>query len=322
MRIRKLGNMLAILLAISCITMSACAKATETTTTSSDEVMSSDTYKDSETVDTSISESSDESYQEFEVIDISDTEKEIYVYRDDLRLYGKIYLPEGDGPFPVVIYSTGAGAPFSIYIDIVKELTKNGIAGVCFDFAGNTNPSKSEGDATKCSALTEAADLEAVLGNITTLDYLDSNNVFLWGHSMGGFVSAYVGCENPDTIRGMMLAEPSFQIHDEFRTMFPEGTEIPEVVFEPLFAGRPFFEDVLSFDIYEMLPCYSNNVLIFAGTEVPSIGAEEFEYLDRANSTFPSSELIAIEGADHNFTGESRAYMIELMVEFVTNNIL
>ena len=50
-----------------------------------------------------------------EITDVSDTEKEIYVFRDDLKLYGKLFLPDGEGPFPVVVFSSGAGMPFGKY---------------------------------------------------------------------------------------------------------------------------------------------------------------------------------------------------------------
>lgn len=35
-----------------------------------------------------------------DITDISETEKEICFYRDNLKIYGKMYLPEGEGPFP------------------------------------------------------------------------------------------------------------------------------------------------------------------------------------------------------------------------------
>lgn len=62
-----------------------------------------------------------------EITDVSDTEKEIYVYSGELKLYGKLFLPEGEGPFPVVVLSGGAGMPFSQYKDIAKKLADNGM---------------------------------------------------------------------------------------------------------------------------------------------------------------------------------------------------
>lgn len=326
---------MALLIAMSTITMTACDSSENTdsttstvaTTTVSAEAEAT-TQKDTpaedptEATTAEPAEETDIRTGEFSVTDISGTQKSIYVYRDDIRLYGEMCLPEGDGPFPVVILSSGYIAPCSAYSDIASNLAENGIVGVYFDCSGNCTPSKSDGSTLECSVLTEAADLEAVIRDISTLEYIDSNNIFLWGHSLGGFVTAYVGCENPELIRGMMLAEPSFQIQDEFREEFPEGTEIPEIVYSPMYVGGMFFEDALSFDIFEMLPNYSGNVVIYAGTTPDSIGGETPEYFDRAIEVFPSAELISLEGSNHNIVGTPRYEMMEMMIEFVNTNVV
>lgn len=256
-----------------------------------------------------------------EITDVSDTEKEIYVYSGELKLYGKLFLPEGEGPFPVVVLSSGAGMPFSQYKDIAKKLTDNGIACVCFDFAGAINPSRSEGSALECSVLTEAADLAAVTSSVKELEYIDGDNVFLWGHSLGGFVAAYVGCKYPDMVKGMLLAEPSFQFHDQIRELFPDESLIPEISTEPFYCGDIFYKDALSFDIYDMMPSYNGDVIIYAGTKTPSLGAEYKDYLERAEKTFPSAKLVFIDGADHQFVGDSRKIMIDDMLEYINGQV-
>ena len=48
------------------------------------------------------------------ITDISDTEKEITFYRDGMEIEGRLYLPEGDGPFPVIVLCCGLQQPFCI----------------------------------------------------------------------------------------------------------------------------------------------------------------------------------------------------------------
>jgi len=308
-----------ILVAFSCMCMLACGKKEETTQAEeTTEMVSEETTE--ETTEEITEAVPEEEPRQMEVFDISDKEKELNAYRDNLKIYAKLYLPEGDGPYPVVILSNGAGASFTVYSDIAKSLAENGIAAVNFDFAGAVSTSKSEGSLLDVSVLTEAADLEALLEGVAALDYIDENNVFLWGHSMGGFVTTYVGCKNPDKVKGMMLAEPSYQFHDNAKELFPEGTEIPEVVTSPVYCGGVFYEDLLSFNIYDMMPNYSNDVIIFAGTEVPSIGGEMPVYLENAIDTFPSAELMFVEGADHQIDGPHRSVMLETMVQFVNDH--
>lgn len=43
-------------------------------------------------------------------------EKGIYFYRDELKIYGKLFLPEGEGPFPVVILSSPHGCSAFIFV--------------------------------------------------------------------------------------------------------------------------------------------------------------------------------------------------------------
>lgn len=248
-------------------------------------------------------------------------EKGIYFYRDELKIYGKLFLPEGEGPFPVVILSSPMGVPLSSSLDVIASLNENGIAGVCFDFAGAVANSKSEGSSTDYSVLTEAADLTAVIGGMTSFPEIDTDNIFLWGHSIGGFVTTYVGCSYPDAIKGMILVEPSYQLHDQLREYFPEGSEIPDVVTSPFYAGGMYFEDALSFDIYENMPHCTEKTLIILGDAVPSIGAESPEYIERAADLMPDATIEWVEGATHQFTGQARQTMIDITVRFVKESI-
>lgn len=304
-RVFKRIQALVIVFALVAISMfSACAK-------SSDEQKVETTTVESMTVETMTAETTTDDIDETtEVTCVSYTNKEIYVNRDKLKIHGALCLPEGEGPFPVVVLSCGISSSYAAYEDIAIELAKNGIAGVCFTFTD----AATAGGANNASVLTEAADLEAVLNEIMTRDYIDNDNVFLWGHSMGGLVSTYFGCQNPGLIRGMMLAEPSFTLRDALLAAFPEGTEIPEGISRAV-------EENISFDIYEMMPEYSNDVVVFAGTEAPSMGTEDPEYLERAIDTFVSAELVPIEGVNHGFTGDGRKVMIGKMIEFVNDHV-
>jgi len=332
MRKRTLNLLLCMVLVISTLSLAACGNKNESSQQEVNPDVTQEAQSENQEVQTQVNQiqeqqdvvddaTSEETVAVIEVTDVSEREKDIYVYRDGLKIFGKIYLPEGEGPFPVIIFSNPMGGSYTLMVDVAKEFTDNGVAGVCFDFAGAVSPSKSEGSVTEYSVLTEAADLQAVIDGVVSLDYIDSNNMFFWGHSMGGFVAAYEGCQNPDLIKGMVLVEPSFQFHDQAREAFPEGTEIPDIVTTPMYCGGIFFKDLLSFDIFECMPNYKNDVLIVAGTVAPSIGAEAPEYFEKATNTFPSSEVIGVEGANHQFAGESRTEMTKMAIEFVTARI-
>ncbi|MDO5155779.1 MAG: alpha/beta fold hydrolase [Eubacteriales bacterium] len=256
-----------------------------------------------------------------EIEDVSDTEKNIFFYRDDLKIFGKLHLPDGEGPFPLVILAHGSGGFYTVTEDYARNLAKEGIAGLSFDYIGTEKGSKSDGLIIENSVLTQAADIEAILDSLDALSYIDQKHVFLWGHSMGGLASTYVATQRPDSIQGLIALEPSYQMRDQITEQFGNPDELPDVIYEPLYCGKCFVTDALSFDIYEGMPDYHNDVLIIEGTVAPSIGAEGKAYLDRAEETFPSAKQVAVEGANHLFSGDAAVEMQELMIRFVKEHL-
>ena len=107
--------------------------------------------------------------------------QELEFLRDGKKIYGRIYLPEGDGPFPVAIMGHGFGANLSMMEGYAKSFAENGIAAYVFDFIGGGHDIKSDGKMTEMSVLTEAADMNTVLDGILALDIIDKNNIFAMG---------------------------------------------------------------------------------------------------------------------------------------------
>lgn len=68
-------------------------------------------------------------------------------------------------------------------------------------------------------------------------------------------------------------------------------------------VGRQFVIDMQSVDIFSMMPQCDKDVLIFLGTE-NCLGTECPEYFELAAKTFPSAEIVTVQGADHYFQGE------------------
>lgn len=270
------------------------------------------------------SESKPEIQHKFEITEISETERRIKFYRDYLMIFGVLHLPEGDGPFPVVILSPGMQAPYYTNEQYAEELAQNGIAGLAFEFTGTNN--KSDGSFSESSILTHAADLNIVIDVIASLPEVDNGNLFLWGNSFGGLTSAYVATQRPDDIKALVLLEPSIHMPDIYREMFPEGSDIfqnPNLSTLP-FSSK-FVEDLISVDIFELMPSFENEVLIFKGTEYsPQDEEEQLKFraaLEEGAETFPEAQLVTVEGADHMFLGIFGNRMIRQTIEFLLENI-
>ena len=274
-----------------------------------------------ETVQEAAAETAVETVQpKMDITDISATEKEIYFYRDDLKIYGKMYLPEGEGPFPVVIFSQGFRATHFWSDAYAKELTNSGIAGVTFDFIGGSADSKSDGTITDMSVLTEVEDLNAVMDSVKSMPWIDANNLFLCGQSFGGLVSTYVAAQRPDEVKGLMVWEPSYQMRENILSLYPIGSEIPDEIYTPVHVGRIFIEDMQASDIFEVMGNYDKQVLLLQG-ELSKTNELQEEYFNKAAEIFPNMQWEIVDGATHEFSGKAGERALEKCLNYLNENI-
>ena len=240
---------------------------------------------------------------------------ELTFERDQKKIYGKLYVPDGDGPFPAVILAHAFGADLSMMEGYAEAFAKKGVIAYAFDFIGGGHNIKSDGSMEEMSVLTEAADMSAVLDGIRSLDDVDKKSVFLMGASQGGFVATYVAGTRPDDVKGLIAFYPAYVIQDDAKKRTNNGTDMKET-FTALGAqlGRIYDEDALSFDIYDVMKEYDGKVLMIHGTADSLV---PYEYSKRAAATFPDAELISIEGADHGFWGDDDKKATEMAVDFV-----
>ena len=160
------------------------------------------------------------------------TERELWVQRGDMRIYGVLFVPEGasgDAPQPAVICSHILGGTHENSGRYAREMAARGYVAYAFDFCGGAIESRSTGKTTESSIKTEAADLNAVFDVIRALPEVDARNVFLFGQSQGGAVSAMVAAERPDDVAGLVLLYPAFIIHGLAVDMFGTPENAPEV---------------------------------------------------------------------------------------------
>lgn len=128
--------------------------------------------------------------------------QELYASRDDNQIYGVIYIPQDAGEqLPTVIYAHGYGVTHQNGIQYAEKLAEHGFVVYCFDFCGGGNGSQSDGSTLEMSIFTEQSDLKAVIEMVKGLDYVDSENVFLFGASQGGLVAGITAAANPEEIQ-------------------------------------------------------------------------------------------------------------------------
>ena len=243
--------------------------------------------------------------------------EELTIQSDRLNIWGKLYIPEGTENVPLAICSHGFGGSYRNTEEYAESFAKNGIASFSFDFTGGGSGSRSGGSTTEMSVLTEAADLGCVLDYFKNHSGIDSERIFLFGESQGGFVSTYVAGTRSEDIAGLIVLYPAYVLQDNSRESNPDPQSGPETSsLMGVRIGRIYDVDAQSFDIYEAMANYSGKVLIIHGT---SDSIAPISYSERAAKTFTNAQLVKIDGAGHGFYGNAVDQASQLSVSFILN---
>ena len=235
--------------------------------------------------------------------------------RNGQKIYGKLYLPEDAAyPLPLMILSHGLGSNHHKMEPYAERFAENGLAAYVFDYIGGSEESKSDGVMTEMSILTEAEDLCFILDRFGTDSRFERDRVFLFGGSQGGFVSSYVAGIRPEAVAGLIALYPAFNLQDICREL-ASGGDIPDsATIGSHTVGSVYIEDMLTFDIYDVMKQYTGPALLYHGTADKFV---QVDYSRRALSALGDAELVIIEGAGHGFQGEDMTRVVVESLQFV-----
>lgn len=223
-------------------------------------------------------------------------EQEFWVQRGDIRLFGRIYIPDTpDARKPAVILSHSSSMTADSMQSYCRGFVSRGYVAYAFDFAGGSSKSRSDGEEDDMTVFTEVEDLKAVLSTIRALPYVDAERVYLFGTSQGGLVSALTAEECPDAVAGLLLLYPAFNIAELVQRFSGLG----------LSSGNAYMETLQNYDVYEHIGSFPGRVLILRGSRdfiVPSSAVE------RAAALYEHCELYTIDGANHGFNSENYSF--------------
>lgn len=232
--------------------------------------------------------------------------QEIWVQNGDLKIYGIAYVPDSDERVPLVIFSHELGNDHTSGERYAERLAEAGYATYVFDFCGGTvGGNKSDGSNQEMSILTEASDLEAVLEASKAWEFVDPGRIVLLGGSMGGLVTAVVGCGHQDEIAGMILMYPALSAKvDSGPEQYKTEEEIPEDV--SLFGGwihvgKNYITDLWKVDFDQLLSSYQGPMLLLHGDKdriVPIFWSEDVKEI------IPNCEFHVIANGGHEFFGQ------------------
>jgi dipeptidyl aminopeptidase/acylaminoacyl peptidase len=258
--------------------------------------------------------------------------KRYYVtYKSEgLLISGALNIPNGKGPFPIVVLNHGYIDPKAYQIGkggLQREqdfFAKNGFATFYSDYRGYGNSDNDPDEDVR----PRSGYVEDVLNGIgalknAKLENLNTDKIFIFGHSMGGGVTLNIMVTKPDVAKGYVLLAPinsDYKINfdrwvkndfsdtaEKFYARYGTYEQNPEVW--ESFSAKNYFDNI------------SRPILIHQGTndqDVPVEWSRElFETLKNKNKQVQYFEY-PNEG---HVLYKSEALMEQRTLEFFKNNL-
>ncbi len=214
---------------------------------------------------------------------------------DDLKIYGMMNVPNGDGPFPVIILNHGyfnqssfqSGDGTQTMADI---LARQGYLTLASDYRG-FGESENDSQGSRGHNPNYSIDVLNLIESVKSLKKADPNRIGLWGHSMGGEVSMRA-IEATDKIKAVALWAPTSANAADNHAFYGGGRNTPANSPAEIDGTSP-----INYLKYIQTPISLHQGL--ADTEVkPEWSKQLKEALEKEGKTI---EYFEYEGQDHNF---------------------
>lgn len=249
--------------------------------------------------------------------------QQLVVYGPQGRLATKVTLPKGfdvekDTCMMVILmHGIFSSKDFAPMPTMARELARQGIASVRFDFDGH---GKSDGRMEEMTIARELADARAVWDAVKTLPYVSS--VALLGHSQGGAVASMLAGElaqEDDAPIGLVLLAPGSVIKEATQAGRFFGKEFdpnnpPEYIkcFNTYKLGHDYLVQTQKLDIYGTARHYQGPVYLIHGKKD---GIVPLWCSERYHEMYANSQLVVMDGLTHMFIKKGKR-VAKMVAEF------
>lgn len=245
--------------------------------------------------------------------------EKIRIHHHGRIVHGLKYLPEGEKKWPMVIFSHGYNGSKMDFVPTAEWLAGQGIGSFCYTFCGGSKMDESKYPTTKMTIFSEKEDLLAVFDAVCGWETTEKENIFVFGGSQGGLVTALAAEERKDKVKGMILLYPALCIADDWNTRFHNESDIPdELEVWGMNLGRIFFESLRGFDPFEHIGTYDGPVLIMHGNQDQVVPLETSR---RAGTLYANVEMKLFSGEGHGFSEQGTKRMEQELLEFLKKHI-
>lgn len=230
---------------------------------------------------------------------------------DNRRIYGICFVPNTNTPMRTVILCHGFGGNiFSVYSQ-ARYFASRGYACFLYDFCGGSMFSMSSGSFDEMTIDSETDDLNVILDYVSSVSFVDPENIYIYGYSLGAFVAVFVAAGRKEEVAGLILTAPAFSLADEAKIYYETGRYF-------IMAGETFIENAYSYygKMNELLASCETKTLILHGNKDKLVN---ISYSEKAVETMPDAAMITIEGAGHNYDFDDVDFIKEKSVEFLNS---
>lgn len=141
---------------------------------------------------------------------------------EDYPLSGSLTLPNGAGPFPVVILVQGSGpydrneqvGPNVPFLDFADQLTQHGIAVLRYDTRTYLYERELAQNNNRTVYDEIINDVTAAVEFLKTRNTIQSDQIFIAGHNMAGYLMPRIAEKTPDAAGYIMLAAAARPLED------------------------------------------------------------------------------------------------------------
>lgn len=237
------------------------------------------------------------------------------ITKDQDNIAGTLHLPDNSDNTPLIILChgfTGHKNCYREFVDISRDLCNEGFAVYRFDFRGSGESTKDFQEQTHTTML---EDLEAVVSEFEENDET-GDEIFLIGHSQGGFISKLFASENNDRIQGLISwMGRAYDIEDWWADRYCKEVKKRGFIYaNGVKITEEYYQDSKKYSIEESFDNIEVPVQLIYGTHDYTVPLDEGE---RANEKIENSNLEVIEGLNHDLNQTEQ--LLDKTLEFLKN---
>ncbi|MBP7832378.1 MAG: alpha/beta fold hydrolase [Candidatus Levybacteria bacterium] len=215
---------------------------------------------------------------------------EFKVGEDTLR--GKVFVPNGAGPFPGVIFLHGSESKGAIHFEAAELLSKNGVIGFAFNYRGC---GASDGNIADQAIEDGLEDAKKAIEVFFAQDSLDKSRIGMLGGSYGGFLASLI-CNSYD-FKSIVLSAPAAYAPSEMG----------------LKHGSPLSKNAfLESKSYEEIAIFKKDLLIIQCEFDDILPQGMVEEYTRVSSSNPHAKTFVLNGAPHRISTDPQAKKVFL----------